>query len=154
MPPQICVEIVDPLLDRFNLLDTAIVPLQREVSSLSELVGAVNEAILESVELLETDGMRVSAIAWSDTLGDRLRQLQGTLRKIRTVQHRLNTDNIIRARADIDRLNEVLPDLRATLSRLRQKYPMILEEKHKMEIICQTRLPADVDRPSGLEHHA
>lgn len=145
LPPQICVEISDPLLDRFNLLDTAIVPLQREVSSLSELVGAVNEAILASVEMIEHDGRQMPAIAWSDQLADRLLQLQGTLHQLRTVQNRLNNVNISRARADIDRLNEVLPERRATLTRLRQKYPIVLEEKHKMEIICQTRLPADID---------
>ena len=145
LPPHIGVVIEDPLLDRFNLLDTAIVPLQDEVSDLSDVVGAVNELILESVDFSEVDGRRVAQLKWSDELSQRLQQLLASVQRIENLRDRLSTDNMAQARIDIDRLEKSLPKRRETLDRLQRKYPTVINEQINLAIQQQTRIPVDID---------
>ncbi len=145
LPPHIGVVVEDPLLDRFNLLDTAIVPLQDEVSDLSDVVGAINELILESVSYQETDGRRVASLAWTEDLSQRLQQLLVSVERIKNLRDRLSSENMAQARRDIDQLERALPRRRATLERLRRKYPTVINEQIELAIQQQTRIPVDID---------
>ena len=145
LPPHIGVVIEDPLLDRFNLVDTAIVPLQDEVSDLGDVVGAVNELILESVTFEQQDDRRVASLQWSDELSERLQQLVASVDRIKNLRDRLSSENMAQARVDIDRLEKELPKRRATLERLREKYPLIINDQLNLAIQQQTRIPVDID---------
>ena len=146
IPPHIGVVLDDPLLDQFNLLDTAIVPLQNEVAQLSEIIGFTNEKILGQVRYEERDGQRVPILDWSDDLDQHLAQLNDVIIRIKTLREQLINNNLQRARNDINQLAVALPSRRQTLERLSRKYPKILPEQMELAIEKQTRIPADIDR--------
>lgn len=145
LPPDVGVLVSDPLLEQFNLLDTSILPLQEEVSQLSELVGATNEAILAQVQYEQIDGERVATIQWSSDLRDNLERLGRYLARIRRIRDVLLDQGITRARNDIDRLNEMVPSRRETLQSLQQRYPRVLDDQMQYAVEKQQRLPADLD---------
>ncbi|MCP4191623.1 MAG: hypothetical protein GY768_13440 [Planctomycetaceae bacterium] len=146
LPPHIGVVIEDPLLDQFNLLDTAIVPLQIEVAELSTMVGLTNEQILAAVNYEERDGQRVAMLEWSESLEGHIGELKTVLGRIKTLRNTLMSENMARARADINALIAALPERRKSLLRLSKKYPIVLDQEMKLAIEKQTRLPADIDR--------
>lgn len=145
LPPHVPVEIDDPLLDRFNLLDPLIVPLQDRISQLSQTVGTINERILAAVSYTEVDGRRQATLEWSPELAGQLAQLAACLDEMELARNELLTGSLPRAEQDIGRLRQVLPERRFSLQRLNQKYPTILGPQEQRAVRAQTRLPASVD---------
>ncbi len=145
LPPHISVEVEDPLLDRFNLLDASIVPLQDYVSSLTQTVGEINEQILAAVSYVEVDGRREAHIEWTEELARALEQLAASLDEIESIRDQLLADNLPRAEEDIERLRQSLPKRRETLKHLNQKYPRVIGPREQMQVVAQTRLPASID---------
>lgn len=145
LPPHVAVEIEDPLLDRFNLLDPLIVPLQDRISQLSQTVGTINERILASVTYVEADGRRQAQLKWSPGLASELEQLAACLNEMESARNELLSDNLVRAAADLQRLRQTLAQRRQTLQRLNRKYPSVLGPQEQMAVRSQTRLPASVD---------
>ena len=145
LPPHLPVQIEDPLLDRFNLLDSAIVPLQDHVSSLSQVVGEINERILAAVTYVETATAREARLGWTPQLARGLEQLTICLGQIESIRDELVADNLPRAEEDISRLLRVLPERRQALQHLNQKYPRVLGDQQQSEVVAQTRLPVSVD---------
>jgi hypothetical protein len=139
------VAIDDPLLDRFNLLDPAIVPLQDRVASLSQTVGEINERILAAVTYVDTEDAREARLEWTPELARGLQQLAVCLDQIETIRDELATDNLPRAEQDIRRLQQMLPERRTTLQQLNEQYPLVLGPREEAELAAQTRLPASVD---------
>lgn len=145
LPPTLCVEIDDPTLNQFNLLDPQLVPLQNELANLRQLIGAINERILASATSEELAGQRTLTIAWNEELHQYLQQLLRYLVHVRTLHGRANGSIMNIVEADIQRLGAMMPKRRQTLSRLAAKYPNVLNQEHQIAIACQTRLPVDID---------
>ena len=145
LPPDLCVEINDPILDQFNLLDPRIISTQDAMANLSQVVGSVNEQLLAAVKYEEVDGNRVATIEWTDEIADNLRRIQRYLVRIEMLQEQLSSGILPIIAADIEQLKAALPDRRGTLERLRAKYPEVLDREHELAIACQTRLPVDID---------
>ena len=145
LPPTLCVEIDDPLLDQFNFLDPEMVPIQNELANLRQLVGAITNQILSSATSEEVDGAPVATIPWSQQLMDHLRRLSTYVARIKSLQQQISTVALATVQVDIDQLHDMLPRRRQTLSRLAAKYPKVLDREHLNAIACQTRLPVDID---------
>lgn len=145
LPPHISVRIIDPMLNRFNLIDPEIAQLQDQLNVLRVEIGTINEDLLESVEYETVGDSRVGAIAWTERLASQLARLKEYLEGVDRAREKLVTVQLQRAQADIERLQEVLPQRRATVERLANKYAHDLNAREQLEIEGQTRLPVDVD---------
>jgi len=83
LPPDICVEIEDPMLDRLNLIRRDIVELQEQVSKLQQEVGLRIEEVLDALSRAgETPD-------WRDTLTARLQELRDTLDEVEVLRSRM-----------------------------------------------------------------
>lgn len=81
LPPQICVEIDDPMLDRVNLIDPEIRPIQEQVADLQQAVGDIILNILP-----EQGGQ---GLVWSDGLAARLQELRSRLDEVEDIRNQL-----------------------------------------------------------------
>jgi hypothetical protein len=145
--PDICIEIVDPMVDQFNLIDRRILAVQGDMTRLLNEVGNTNELILDSVQNVEVNGRLTQTINWSDDLESRLKKLQSGVARIRATCTQVSQDYIARVTADIEVLKKALPNRHQDLNRLRAKYA---NEKGQFAAYngldpCQTALVADVD---------
>ena len=145
LPPDLCVEIADPLLDQFNLLDPRIISTQDAFANLSQVVGSVNEQLLAAIQYKEVDGTRVPTIAWTDETAENLRRIERHLARIQMLHEELSSGILPIVSDDVEHLKTALPDRRDTLARLRAKYPEVLDRELELSIACQTRLPVDID---------
>jgi hypothetical protein len=147
LPPTICVALTDPMLDRFNLIDPAIVPLQNEFTSIREQVGVINEQLLTQVRRITINEQPVNGIEWNDDVAKLLTQIRSKIARIKQLRTQLLSTQIQRAGNDIGKLNQSLDSRRQELTRLRRKY---LDQREKNEDYggldpCQVRLMADID---------
>ncbi|MBM4002346.1 MAG: hypothetical protein FJ295_03535 [Planctomycetes bacterium] len=124
LPPEICVEIKDTMLDKFNLIDEAIKPQQALVDEVIERIGEINGKILATAmeEKDETTNITRRSMVWTDALRLQLMKLREELKPIETLQQELRGTNLPRVEDDLLHLAEVLPGRRADLAKLRSKH--------------------------------
>src|SRR5688572_26634737 len=101
LPPSLCVSLNDNMLDRFNLLDPVIVPIQSELTALRDEVGLVNERLLTMVKSQEVDGQIVNTLEWNDEVDRNLRQIRLRLARVRQLREQLLKNQMTRAETDI-----------------------------------------------------
>ena len=144
--PHTCIDIVDPMVDQFNLIDPQILAVQDVMTRLRNEVGMINELILNAVENVDVNGRLTPTIAWSDELAAHLKQLQVKVAGIRETCTQVSQDNIGRVTADIEALTKALPKRRLDLERLRTKYDIEKERFAEYGNLdpCQTMLVADI----------
>ena len=145
LPPNLPVRIEDSMLDDFNLLDTAITPIQEQATVLNLSVGQVNERLMSHVEFVDIEGQEVPTIPWNDNVALALTQLRDYVATVQAIRNQLANENLRRSSADIERLKEVLPARRAALEQLSAEYSGPLTPEQKLAIDSQTRLPVDID---------
>jgi len=106
LPPDICVQIKEPMLDRLNLIDRDVLDLQEEISELQQAVGDGIEMALDV--LLKADETNR---AWRDTLTRKLDQLRAQFGEVEEIRGRLTVGDdsqIRRFHADGARLLDIL----------------------------------------------
>ena len=145
LPPSLPVRIEDSMLDDFNLLDTAITPIQEQATLLNLSIGHVNEQLMSHVKFVDVDGQQVPTIQWNDAVAAALTQLRDYVATIHAMRNHLVNENLRRANADIDNLKLVLPSRRKALARLSGEYSGPLTPEQTLAIDSQTRLPVDID---------
>ena len=116
LPPTIEMRITDPMLEPFNLIDTAIVPLQNEVANLQVALGRSLAVLEKSV----TGEGEEATVPWSDTVALQLQAIRGYVQRAERVRRALLVDNLQRALRDIDELEAATPTRRADMDRLKQ----------------------------------
>ncbi|MEQ8791648.1 MAG: hypothetical protein RIC55_35625 [Pirellulaceae bacterium] len=124
LPPQICVEIADPLLDQFKLISDEISSRQTAVDDLVRKVASSNELILRDITDVRNDeGLIVGrALKWSDPLEERLQSIQQSLDPLDNISQSLVEENVPQAETDIERLEEVVPRRQESLEQLWRAY--------------------------------
>ncbi len=144
--PKTCVDIVDPMVDQFNLIDPKILAVQDTMTRLRDEVGIVNEQILDGVEQIDVDGRLTPSLAWSDELANHLQRLRSHVARIRAACQQVSQENISRVTEDIGALTEAIPKRRQDLERLKAKYDF--EQNRFAEYgnldPCQSILVADI----------
>lgn len=144
--PKVCIDIVDPMVDQFNLIDPRILDVQDVMTRLRDEVGMVNELILNGVKHVDVDGKLTPSLTWTDELAAHLKQLQDKVARIRATCRQVSDENIGRVTTDIGVLTEALPKRRQDLQRLRAKYDIDKQRFAEYGNLdpCQTMLVADI----------
>ena len=128
LPPQICLEVRDRLIDDFQLIDRETIDQQIELEGLVAAFGEVRLRIAEHIKTTtvrdENDPTRtrsVRIIEWYPELEQDLTELKTRLAPIREVRKRLLEQHIPVTRRDLARLAQVIPRRKEQLARLKQK---------------------------------
>lgn len=146
LPPQLCVNIRDDMLDQFNLISPTTIRSQSEVTELRSVVGLNNEQILR---LLHTGGDAAdpAQAAWSDELAQRLRVQRDMIGRIRAIYQSVAAGTLAETRKDVDRLAESIGDRKRDLLTIKTKYQQEFGKFDRYGGLdpCQVTLLADID---------
>lgn len=147
LPPSLCLSLNDNMLDRFNMIDPAIVPVQNELTALRDEVGLLNERLLELVKSQEINGQRINTLEWSGEIEQHLLRLRAQLARIQELRLQLLNVQTLHAEADVAKLEQALPRRRDELNQLRRKY---VEQRDDWRLYggldpCQSKLTANID---------
>ncbi len=114
LPPYICVEIKDPALTRFELIDRELRMRREELIAVRTLVGRLNVALLErSEQRIDPDtGLPTSRIAWDDETKVLVEQLQQSLEPVSQFSRSVVDEDLLRVGQDLDTLQTQLPERR------------------------------------------
>lgn len=121
MPPYLCVEIRDPLLERFKLITPPLKARRVELSDLRDAIGQTNTRIL-NLSTSKRDpksGTMVRSIASGTELTAELQQLKGDIAPMSQVRQQITGADISAIMQDIANLRLAIPDRRRQLARLR-----------------------------------
>ena len=136
LPPYICVEIKDPLLDQFSLVSRDLIARRNQVATLRQTVGENNTRLLQMSEIVldeETGSYRVLPV--DDEVRDELNELYNNVKRTKNILDALTQQDVAEIRDDIDVLERSLPARQRELARLRE----VLEDER--DAICSI-LPA------------
>lgn len=114
LPPTLEVRIEDDILDPFNIIDEAVVPLQNGVVELQLELGRQLAAIDASIE----GQGDMATIAWTPDLERKLSTIRNFVVEAERIRGQLVTENLARAQADLDELDRALPGRLADIERL------------------------------------
>lgn len=120
LPPYLCVEISDPLLDRFRLVSQELRDRRAELAVSRSTIGDTNSTILDlsRIETDDANGDSFRAIAADAQLSTALQALSDNLQPLGQLQRTIVDQDIQQVRADIARLRDALPTRRQQLNRL------------------------------------
>jgi len=140
LPPQLEIEIADPILDQFVLIDEKITERKAEIGELrnqasglfvaiTELISGPNiqmkvnrEDITRAGGTIETDLSWTDAdVMWSENLSDRLSQIRATLDKINPVYDKIFTLDFEETDANIKALANSIGRRKKSLDLIRKK---------------------------------
>ncbi len=121
LPPYLCVEIRDPLLDQFRLVSQDLRDRRADLTVLRASVGDENTSILElsTVENEAETEATYRALANSPELGEALGRLKQDLAPLGELQQLILQQDMAQIRADIERLRAAIPTRQQQLARLR-----------------------------------
>jgi hypothetical protein len=124
LPPYICVELKDPLLTQFQLIQTELRKRLGDVSENRQFAGMINTRILDLTvaKVNQKTGLPERQLAWSDSLVKELSQLRDRLRPVLALQQVLVKQDVPQVRQDITLLRDRIPDRKRLSSRLRDVY--------------------------------
>ena len=127
LPPAICMEVNDNLLDQFQLIDRATLQEQDTVENLVEQFSAVRSKITSHIESRPApdpnDATRtiiVNTLPWYPELPAHLKELQDTLKPVREVRSRLLNDYLPRTGNDLKAFQQSLTRRREWLTKLKK----------------------------------
>lgn len=132
LPPYICVEIKDPALNRFELIDRELRMRREELISVRTLVGRLNVALLDRSEqrIDPITGLPTSRLQWDDETKALVEQLRQSLQPVSQFSRSLVEDDLPRVRQDLETLKEQLPERR------RQTESLLALYREEQNSIC------------------
>ncbi len=121
LPPYLCVEIRDPLLERFKLITPPLKRRRVELSDLRDQIGATNSRILEMTTASRDpkSGTLLRSIVQDDKLKQQLTMLDRDVAPMEDLHQQITKSDIPSVMQDIVRLREAIPSRRQQLARLR-----------------------------------
>ncbi len=147
LPPYICVELRDPMLDSFNLISSELKSRRDEVADMRETIGRNNTSLIE-LSVQSQDATTGESFREIEITEDVRRQISEVSRKtfgIEQIISELSERDLPQVAADLRKLDESIPGRLAQLERLRQVYE---EEK---DYIC-TLLPIGTVDPQLFDN--
>ena len=147
LPPHVCIEIDDPMLDIFELIDITLVGLQNELNDLQERVGVSNQLLLAGIKAKNNHRDQAQDEPIDDLVKDELVRLLSYVTRVQEIRHLVETDAVVRIGRDIDRLKTAVPRRQNDLKNLREKFlnDEIRAGYRPSEEDCQVKVPANVD---------
>jgi hypothetical protein len=121
LPPYLCIEIRDPLLDRFKLISPELRTRRNTLMEFRDDIGDTNTRIL-NLSVIERDavtGAAVRGLAPSNELSHELRNLAAQVPPLAQIQRQILATDIQAVAADIAELQAAIPERKRQLARLR-----------------------------------
>lgn len=124
LPPYVCVEIKDPILDQFNLISLELRDRRAQVADLREDIGDVNAKLLElsSIQSDASNGNKFRTLVWNDDSRSEVSKIRNRINGIESVRREILGRDLDQIRADIEKLKSVVGTREAELARLRKVY--------------------------------
>lgn len=124
LPPYVCVEIKDPILDQFNLISKELKQRRDQVSDLRNAIGDSNGKLLElsPIQLEKATGAKFRSLKWSDDAAKAVGEIKGRISKIESIRRKLLDSDLAQIRQDIEKLRGVSGAREMELARLREIY--------------------------------
>jgi hypothetical protein len=124
LPPYVCVEIKDPILDQFNLISQELRDRRAQVSDLRDAIGDSNGKLLEQspVQIDKGTGSKFRALTWSNETAQSVSEIRGRIDRMESLRRTILGRDFTEIRNDIQRLTSVSGDRENELRRLREVY--------------------------------
>jgi hypothetical protein len=124
LPPYVCVEIKDPILDQFNLISNELKERRTKASSLRDSIGASNGRLLElsPVQTNPETGNKFRTLPWTKDAAQAISDIRGKVDSIESLRRTILATDFVQVNADIERLKSVVETRERDLARLRQVY--------------------------------
>jgi hypothetical protein len=124
LPPYVCVEIKDPILDQFNLISQDLRDRRARVSELRDSIGNSNGRLLElsPPKLDEQSGSKFRELPWNAEVADSVSEIRNRIDSIESLRRTLLGRDFSEVRADVVKLSSVVGQREQELSRLREVY--------------------------------
>lgn len=124
LPPYVCIEIKDPILDQFNLISKELKQRRDQVSDLRNAIGDSNGKLLElsPIQIEKTTGAKFRSLSWSDDAAKAVGEIKGRIGKIESIRRKLLDSDLAQIRQDVEKLRGVSGAREAELARLREIY--------------------------------
>lgn len=126
LPPDVCVEIVDPMLRDFYLIEDAIEQERQDFRDLRREVGQTLLGVVQLVRDLQIEkGGKIEILHILDEtplLSSRLRALQQQTLKVLEVPDRLESAHLQQVEADLEKLRRSVPQRKEQLARLEREF--------------------------------
>ena len=124
LPPYICIEVKDPILDQFNLISSDLKDRRNKVADLRDEIGDDNTKLLEQSPI-QTDpdtGKKERSLGRGPETLEAIGRIERGVETIEDVRKTLLSKDFPQVREDIEKLRRVLPQRIAELKRLRKIY--------------------------------
>ncbi|MBX3422141.1 MAG: hypothetical protein KF752_11360 [Pirellulaceae bacterium] len=120
LPPYLCVEISDPMLDQFKLVSQQLRERRSQLAAVRVVVGENSSQILElsRTEIDAQSGASFRALAATPSLTNQLTELANRLKPLRQIRETIVGTDLPQIRADIATLRAAIPQRRRQLDRL------------------------------------
>ena len=124
LPPYVCIEIKDPILDQFNLLSSELKERRDQVAELRNSIGDSNGKLLElsPIQIEKGTGTKYRALKWNQDTASAVSEIRGRIDNIESIRRTLLDRDIAQIRQDIEKLRNVSGAREAELARLREIY--------------------------------
>ena len=124
LPPYVCVEIKDPILDQFILISNELKDRRTKVSDLRDAIGNSNSKLLElsPSELDKSTGGKSRSLPWNNDSSQTVSQIREKIGGIESIRRKIIDQDLVEIRADIEKLKSVIGSRETELTRLRQVY--------------------------------
>ena len=124
LPPYVCIEVKDPILDQFNLISKNLRERRAQVADLRDAIGDSNSTLLET-SIIRTDeatGGKYRTLDWTPESANSVSEIRQRIERLQNLRNKILTEDIAEIRADIAKLRSVLPQRESNLDRLREIY--------------------------------
>lgn len=120
LPPYLCVEIRDPLLDRFKLISQGMRERRAQLGEMRAILGDENSEILNlsATERNPDTGESFRVIGATPQVLEQLQKVSRDLVPVAEMQRTIINTDIAEIRDDIERLREAVPTRRQQLTRM------------------------------------
>jgi hypothetical protein len=124
LPPYVCVEIKDPILDQFNLISDELKERRSRANDLREAVGNSNSKLLElsPIEIDAATGNKSRSMPWNKDTAQAISEIRGKIDSIESLRRTILGRDFPEVRADIEKLKGIVGPREMELARLRQLY--------------------------------
>ena len=124
LPPYVCIEIKDPILDQFNLISSELKQRRDQVADLRNAIGDSNGKLLElsPIQVEKEKGTKYRSLKWTEDSAKAVSEIRGKIDRIESVRRRLLDSDFAQIRQDIEKLRSVSGAREAELARLREVY--------------------------------
>ncbi len=146
LPPYICVEIQDPLLNQFDLISTELKARRDEVAQLRDSIGGNNSKLLSLSQTARdaVTGETYREIALTEEVKAQLRQIQQKAEDMAQLRRKLIDSDLPQVESDLAKLTKSIDKRKEQLDRLKADY------EAEKDLIC-TLLPTGTLDPKLFE---